>query len=49
MISSMRWVEDDVRPIRRGKYLEDREMIRVQVDADGSGTIDFDEFVKIMT
>ena len=37
------------RPIRRGKYLEDREMIRVQVDADGSGTIDFDEFVKIMT
>ena len=34
------------RPIRRGKYLEDREMIRVQVDADGSGTIDFDEFVK---
>ena len=37
------------RPIRRGKYLEDREMIGVQVDADGSGTIDFDEFVKIMT
>ena len=37
------------RPIRGGKYLEDREIIPVQVDADGSGTIDFDEFVKIMT
>ena len=37
------------RSIRRRKYLVDREMIRVQVDADGSGTIDFDEFVKIMT
>ena len=46
----IRWVETVMwRPIRRRKYLEDREMIRVQVDADGSGTIDFDEFVKIMT
>ena len=48
----IRWVETVMwRPIRRRKYLEDKrnDSSFVQVDADGSGTIDFDEFVKIMT